>query len=92
VINDHSGMLGARSAASSRRRRAHGARAARRRAGRVYEQDRAVAPDVGLISISMNQRKPKPDLNWIANCPNALDFSVYPCKPHRGDYLLFLGR
>jgi glycosyltransferase involved in cell wall biosynthesis len=51
-----------------------------------------VAPHVGLISISMNQRKPKPDLNWIANCPNALDFSVYPCKPHRGEYLLFLGR
>jgi len=40
----------------------------------------------------MNQRKPKPDLNWIANCNNALDFSVYLCKPHRGDYLLFLGR
>src|SRR5205823_11712325 len=50
------------------------------------------APQVGLISISMNQRKPKPHLDWIANCPNALDFSVYPCKPHRGDYLLFLGR
>ena len=40
----------------------------------------------------MNQRKPKPHLNWIANCHNALDFSVYPCEPHRGDYLLFLGR
>ena len=24
--------------------------------------------------------------------PNALDLSLYPCKPHRGDYLLFLGR
>ena len=40
----------------------------------------------------MNQRKPRPDLNWIANCPNALDLSVYPFRPHRGDYLLFLGR
>src|SRR5262249_6596695 len=29
---------------------------------------------------------------WIANCPNALDFSLYPVKPHRGEYLLFLGR
>jgi glycosyltransferase involved in cell wall biosynthesis len=28
----------------------------------------------------------------VANCPNALDLSVYPCKPHPGDYLLFLGR
>ncbi|HZM18649.1 MAG TPA: glycosyltransferase, partial [Gaiellaceae bacterium] len=44
------------------------------------------------ISISMNQRKPKPDLPWLANCPNALELSVYPCKPHPGEYLLFLGR
>jgi glycosyltransferase involved in cell wall biosynthesis len=60
--------------------------------GALYESISRVAPHVGLISISMNQRKPKPDLNWIANCPNALDLSVYPCSPHRGDYLLFIGR
>jgi glycosyltransferase involved in cell wall biosynthesis len=60
--------------------------------GALYEQISRVAPDVGLISISMNQRKPKEELNWIANCPNALDLSVYPCKPHRGEYLLFVGR
>jgi glycosyltransferase involved in cell wall biosynthesis len=60
--------------------------------GVVYEQVARVAPRVGLISISVNQRKPKPDLPWVANCPNALDFSLYPVKPHRGDYLLFLGR
>ena len=40
----------------------------------------------------MNQRKPQAAPAWIATCPNALDFSLYPCKPHRGDYLLFLGR
>jgi glycosyltransferase involved in cell wall biosynthesis len=61
-------------------------------AGPVYEQIARVAPQVGLISISLNQRKPEPDLPWVANIPNALDFSLYPCKPHRGDYLLFLGR
>jgi glycosyltransferase involved in cell wall biosynthesis len=60
--------------------------------GVVYEQIARVAPRVGLISISINQRKPHPDLPWAANCPNALDFSLYPVKPHRGDYLLFLGR
>ena len=60
--------------------------------GLLYEQASAVAPNVGLISISLNQRKPKPGLNWIANCPNALDFDLYPYAPHRGDYLLFLGR
>ena len=60
--------------------------------GEIYQAHAKVAPSVGLISISMNQRKPKPDLNWLANCPNALDLTMYPCKPHRGDYLLFLGR
>jgi glycosyltransferase involved in cell wall biosynthesis len=62
--------------------------------GAIYERLARIAPDVGLISISMNQRKPKPELNWVANCPNALDLSVYPFRPHheRGDYLLFLGR
>src|SRR3954451_13387404 len=60
--------------------------------GRIYEGLGRLAPTVGLISISLNQRKPKPDLNWAGNCPNALDLQLYPCKPHPGDYLLFLGR
>jgi glycosyltransferase involved in cell wall biosynthesis len=60
--------------------------------GEFYEQIARVAPRTGLISISMNQRAPRPDLPWIANVPNALDFSVYPVQPRRGDYLLFLGR
>src|SRR4249919_1501072 len=61
-------------------------------AGPLYEQIGKVAPGVGLISISLNQRRPEPDLNWVANIPNALDLEHYPCKPHRGDYLLYLGR
>jgi glycosyltransferase involved in cell wall biosynthesis len=60
--------------------------------GEVYAQIARTSRRVGLISISMNQRKPRPDLPWAANCPNALDFSLYPVKPHRGDYLLFIGR
>src|SRR6059058_611941 len=47
--------------------------------GAVYRSIAEVAPRVGLISISMNQRKPEPDLNWVANVPNALDFEHYPC-------------
>ena len=58
----------------------------------MYEALHGLVPDLHLISISMNQRKPKPDLPWLANCPNALELSVYPCKPHPGEYLLFLGR
>jgi glycosyltransferase involved in cell wall biosynthesis len=93
VINDHSGMLAATlggTVSTPVVHTAHGPLSGG--PGEIYELISRVAPKVGLISISMNQRKPKPDLNWIANCPNALDFSVYPVKPHRGDYLLFLGR
>ena len=58
----------------------------------AYRAIAKVAPDVGLISISENQRRPMPDLPWVATIPNAIDLSLYPCKPHPGDYLLFLGR
>jgi glycosyltransferase involved in cell wall biosynthesis len=60
--------------------------------GELYETIARVAPEVGLISLSHNQRKPKPGLNWVANVLNALDLEHYPCHPHRGDYLLYLGR
>jgi glycosyltransferase involved in cell wall biosynthesis len=60
--------------------------------GDVYARIAQVSPRLGLISISLNQRRPRPDLPWVANVPNALELSLYPCKPHRGDYLLFLGR
>jgi glycosyltransferase involved in cell wall biosynthesis len=60
--------------------------------GEFYEQIARVSPATWLVSISTNQRRPRPNLPWIANIPNALDFSVYPVHPHRGDYLLFLGR
>ena len=93
VINDHTGMLGASLGATVSTPAVHTVHGPLDgEPGEIYEVISRVAPKVGLISISMNQRKPKPNLNWIANCPNALDFSVYPCKPHRGDYLLFLGR
>jgi glycosyltransferase involved in cell wall biosynthesis len=60
--------------------------------GELYDSIAKVSPSTGLVSISMNQRKPRPNLPWVANIPNALDFSVYPFARHRGDYLLFLGR
>jgi len=93
VINDHTGMLGAVLGGAVETPVVHTVHGPLDgEPGELYESIARVAPEVGLISISMNQRKPKPDLPWLANCPNALDFSVYPCKPHRGDYLLFLGR
>ena len=62
LINDHTGLMGA----DRRRRaadagRAHGARPGRRRPRACStSRRRRSRPNVGLISISMNQRKPKP--------------------------------
>jgi glycosyltransferase involved in cell wall biosynthesis len=93
VINDHSGLPAAAiggALATPVVHTIHGPVDAE--GGTIYEQIARVSPSVGFISISMNQRAPRPHLPWIANCPNALDFSLYPVKPHRGEYLLFLGR
>jgi glycosyltransferase involved in cell wall biosynthesis len=60
--------------------------------GDLYEQVVRMAPNARLVSLSMSQRAPRPQLPWIANVPNALDLSFYPFRPERGDYLLFLGR
>jgi glycosyltransferase involved in cell wall biosynthesis len=51
-----------------------------------------MAPRAQLISLSLSQREPRPQLPWVANVPNALDLSVYPYRRERGDFLLFLGR
>src|ERR671937_34560 len=86
VTNDHSGQLGAVLGAAVDTavvHTVHGPLGGE--PGEIYDLIGKVAPQVGLISISMNQRKPKPHLNWIANCHNALDFSIYPFKPTRGD-------
>jgi glycosyltransferase involved in cell wall biosynthesis len=93
VINDHSGPLGATLGGLVETPVVHTLHGPLDgEPGQAYERIAHLAPDVGFVSISLNQRRPKPDLPWVANCPNALDFSLYPCKPHRGDYLLFLGR
>ena len=60
--------------------------------GDLYEQVVRMAPHTKLISLSLSQREPRPQLPWIANVPNALDLSFYPYHPEQGDYLLFLGR
>ena len=60
--------------------------------GAFYEQLARVVPDVRLVSLSLNQRKPKPDLPWVGNCPNALALDLYPWAASRGDYLAFVGR
>jgi glycosyltransferase involved in cell wall biosynthesis len=93
VVNDHSGLVGATLAGCVDVPVVHTVHGPLDgEAGPIYAQIAHVAPRLGLISLSLNQRRPRPDLPWIANCPNALDLSAYPVHPHRGDYLLFLGR
>jgi glycosyltransferase involved in cell wall biosynthesis len=93
VISEHTGMLGIVMSGLVETPVAHTVHGPLTgEPGQMYEALHGLVPRMQLISISLNQRRPKPDLPWLANCPNALELSVYPCKPHRGDYLLFLGR
>ncbi len=93
VINDHSGPLAAALGGLVQTPVVHtlhgpldGAELS------TYRGIAEAAPEVGLVSLSMNQRRPGPDLPWVANIPNALDLDAYPYHEERGDYLLFLGR
>jgi glycosyltransferase involved in cell wall biosynthesis len=93
VINDHTGMLGVAMSGLVETPVVHTVHGPMDgEPGEMYERLATLVPNLQLISISLNQRRPKPELPWLANCPNALDLSVYPSKPHTGDYLLFLGR
>jgi glycosyltransferase involved in cell wall biosynthesis len=94
VINDHSGIPAAALGGAVQTPVLHTIHGPldTHEAQHAYSAIAEVSPSVGLISISENQRRPMPDLPWAATIPNAIDLSLYPCKPHRGDYLLFLGR
>ena len=93
VISDHTGLLGlalGSMGSTPLAHTVHGPLAGE--PGELYEHVVGMTPHSALISVSDNQRRSKPDLPWVATCPNALDLSVYPFRPERGDYLLFLGR
>ena len=94
VINDHSGIPAAALGGLVQTPVLHTVHGPldTHEAQQAYGSIAEVAPGVGLISISENQRRPMPDLPWAATIPNAIDLSLYPAKPHKGEYLLFLGR
>jgi glycosyltransferase involved in cell wall biosynthesis len=54
----------------------------------IYEQ----YPEVALISISQNQRRPLPRANWIATVYNGIRMEEFTLERRRGSYLAFLGR
>jgi glycosyltransferase involved in cell wall biosynthesis len=93
LVNDHTGLLGAALGGllpAPLLHTVHGP--LNGEPGEMYARIASLAPSLRLVSLSLNQRRPRPELPWLANIPNALDFSVYPLHPHRGEYLLFLGR
>ncbi len=93
VISDHTGLLGLALGSMGRTPFAHTVHGPLSgEPGRLYDQVTAMVPHAALIAVSEAQRRPMPDLPWVATCPNALDLSLYPFMPDRGDYLLFLGR
>jgi glycosyltransferase involved in cell wall biosynthesis len=93
VVNDHSGITAAALGGLVSTPFVHTVHGPLDELSRAnYEAIASLAPAVGLISLSLNQRKPAPELPWVANCPNALDLDAYPYHSERGDYLLFLGR
>jgi glycosyltransferase involved in cell wall biosynthesis len=93
IVNDHTGLLGLMLGGLLQTPFVHTVHGPLDgEPGALYEQIARIVPKAQLISLSMNQRRPRPELPWVANCPNAIDLSVYPVQPHRGDYLLFVGR
>jgi len=60
--------------------------------GDAYEQIARMTPELRLVSLSHSQRRPRPQLPWLANCPNAIDPSRYRWSSKHEDYLAFLGR
>jgi glycosyltransferase involved in cell wall biosynthesis len=58
--------------------------------GAVYR----MFPDVPLVSISNNQRKPVPDLGWVATVLHGMPAERLMPQPQQGerDYFAFLGR
>ncbi len=48
--------------------------------------------DQAFVSISNSQRKPLPDINWVATVYHGLDLREYPFSPDPEDFLVFVGR
>lgn len=48
--------------------------------------------DVPVVSISMAQRRPLPEANWISNIYHGLPADLYSPRYKSGKYLAFLGR
>jgi glycosyltransferase involved in cell wall biosynthesis len=48
--------------------------------------------NANYISISDNQRKAMPELNWVKTVYNGIDLDIFDFQEKKGDYFAFLGR
>ena len=93
LVHDHSGLLGLTLFGLSRCPTVHTVHGpVTGEPGDVYERACRVAHDVGLVSLTLSQRAPRPLLPWIANVGNSIDVARYPFRREPGESLLFLGR
>jgi glycosyltransferase involved in cell wall biosynthesis len=92
VVHDHSGLLGLALSGLTDVPLVHTVHGPLEdESGDMYESICRLVP-AHLVSLSLNQRQPKPNLPWLANVPNALDLDRYPFHEGHDGYLLFLGR
>jgi glycosyltransferase involved in cell wall biosynthesis len=49
-------------------------------------------PNMPLVSISDDQRRPMPPVNWVSTIHHGLPPQLFRFSRHSGDYLAFLGR
>jgi glycosyltransferase involved in cell wall biosynthesis len=93
VISDHTGPLAAalgRHSVTPILHTVHGPLVGE--PGAAWEEIARLSPTLRLISLSHSQRRARPALPWVANCPNAIDPARFPWSSARGEYLAFLGR
>ena len=50
------------------------------------------SPNQYYVSLSNAQRKPAPDLNYLATIYNGINIDIFPFSLEHDDYLLFVGR
>lgn len=93
LVHDHSGLLAVCLAASVETpllHTAHGPLTGR--SGELYRRAVHYNPRARLVSLTDAQRRPAPELPWVATCPNAVDVSGYDFHAEHDGYLAFLGR
>ncbi|MCA0049080.1 glycosyltransferase family 4 protein [Mesorhizobium sp. B283B1A] len=52
----------------------------------------AMFDDIPLVSISNDQRRPMPPVNWLGTVYHGLPLAILPFQPKASGYLAFLGR